>query len=150
MRPQRGLTDEAIAFFGREVRRHMREQAEKPRPVPKPQAEQIARKSAEIEQLRALMKAGTLSQTMTVAAIAKAEEEVAALEQAQPEADEKQSARVIRMLPQAARVLRQRSRRNLGLRDPRNIVLARNVLFSMFGGRVPVRPAQVKEGERPT
>jgi DNA invertase Pin-like site-specific DNA recombinase len=144
------LSDEGIAFLEREVRRHLREQADKPKPVPKPQAEQIARKRAEVEQLRALMKNGTLSQTVAVAAIAKAEEEVAALEQVQPAADEKNGARVIRMLPQAARVLRQRiSRGNLGFRDPRSIVQARNVLFSMFGGRVAVRPAQVKDGERP-
>jgi hypothetical protein len=65
-------------------------------------------------------------------------------------AGEKHAARVIRMMPQAARVLRQRiSRGNLGFRDPRSIVQARNVLFSMFGGRVPVRPGKVKEGERP-
>jgi site-specific DNA recombinase len=144
------LSDEGITFLEREVRRHTREQSSKPRVASKPQAEQIARKTAEIEQVRALMKSGTLSQTVALAAIEKAEQERTSLEQAQPEQDEKRAARVIRMLPQAARVLRQRiSRGNLGFRDPRSIVQARNVLFSMFGGRVAVRPAKVKAGERP-
>jgi hypothetical protein len=35
------------------------------------------------------------------------------------------------------------------LRDPRSIIPARNTLFQMFGGKVPVRPAVVKPGERP-
>jgi hypothetical protein len=49
----------------------------------------------------------------------------------------------------ASDLLRERVRSNLGLRDPRSIVQARNVLFSMFGGRVPVRPAKLRAGERP-
>jgi hypothetical protein len=91
---------------------------------------ELAKKGAEIEQLRALMKAGTLSETVAVAVIEKAEQERDALERAQPEQDEKRAARVIRMLPQAARVLRQRiSRGNLGFLNPRSIVQARNVCF---------------------
>jgi hypothetical protein len=38
---------------------------------------------------------------------------------------------------------------NVGLRDPRSIVQGRNVLFSMFGGKVPLRPGTLKPGERP-
>jgi hypothetical protein len=54
------------------------------------------------------------------------------------------------MLPRAAEVLRPRIRGgNLGLRDPRSIVQGRNTLFAMFGGKVPLRPAQVTGGERP-
>jgi hypothetical protein len=47
-------------------------------------------------------------------------------------------------------VLRERIRGgNLGLRDPRSIVQRRNTLFAKFGGKVPLRPAQVKRGEEP-
>ena len=57
---------------------------------------------------------------------------------------------MLRMLPKAAEALRARIKRgNLGFRDPRAIVQARNVLFSTFGGRVPVRPAELKRGEQP-
>jgi len=54
------------------------------------------------------------------------------------------------MLPRAADALRERiGRGNLGLRDPRSIVQRRNVPFSMFGGKVPLRPGTPKPGERP-
>jgi len=54
------------------------------------------------------------------------------------------------MLPHAAKVLRERiGRGNLGLRDPRSIVQGRNALFGMFGGKVPLRAAIVKPGEKP-
>jgi hypothetical protein len=54
------------------------------------------------------------------------------------------------MLPRAADVLSERiAAGNLGLRDPRSIVQGRNVLFGMFGGKVPLRPGQTKPGERP-
>ena len=96
------------------------------------------------------MKAGTLSQAVAQAAIEKAEEEVRAIERVEPEREERQTARIIRMLPNAARVLRERIRGgNLGLRDPRSIVQGRNTLFAMFGGKVPLRPAQVRPGEKP-
>src|SRR5262249_55472235 len=49
-----------------------------------------------------------------------------------------------------ADVLRQRiGRGNLGLRDPRSIIQGRNTLFGMFGGKVPLRRALVKPGEKP-
>jgi hypothetical protein len=38
---------------------------------------------------------------------------------------------------------------NLGLRNPRSIMQARALLFEMFGGKVPVRPADTNAGERP-
>jgi hypothetical protein len=54
------------------------------------------------------------------------------------------------MLSRAAQLLRERIRGgNLGLRDPRSIVQGRNTLFAMFGGKVPLRPAPVKPGEKP-
>ena len=66
------------------------------------------------------------------------------MERVQPEKDERHTARIIRMLPRAADVLRERIRGgNLGLRDPRSIIPARNALFAMFGGKVPLRPAVV-------
>ena len=54
------------------------------------------------------------------------------------------------MLPRAAEVLRERVRGgNAGLHDPRSITEGRNVLFASFGGRIPVRRAALKPGERP-
>jgi len=125
-------------------------QVAKPKHAPKPQAAQNAKKDVEIIELRALMKAGTLSEPVAQAAIEKAEEERRALERVEPEREEKQTARIIRMLPRAADVLPECiGKRNLGLRDPRSIVQGRNVLFAAFGGRVPLRPAKTKPGERP-
>jgi hypothetical protein len=96
------------------------------------------------------MKAGTLSQAVAQAAITKAVEEIQTFERMQPAKEEKDTARIIRMLPRVAEVLRERIRGgNLGLRDPRSIVQGRNTLFAMFGGKVPLRPAQVKRGEKP-
>ena len=67
-----------------------------------------------------------------------------------PQRDEKQAGRVIRMLPRVAEAMRERlAAGNLGLRDPRSIVQGRNVLFGMFGGKVSLRPANTKPGERP-
>lgn len=68
----------------------------------------------------------------------------------QPAQEEKQTARIIRMLPRAADVLRERiGADNLGLRDPRSIIQGRNRLFGMFNGKVPMIPAKTKTGERP-
>jgi len=67
-----------------------------------------------------------------------------------PAKEEKDTARVIRMLPRAAELLRERIRGgNLGLRDPRSIAQGRNTLFAMFGGKVPLRAAVTKPGEEP-
>jgi hypothetical protein len=69
------------------------------------------------------MQAGTLSQAVGQAALDKALEERDALARVEPERTEKQTARVIRMLPRAAQVLRERLQGgNMGLRDPRSIV----------------------------
>jgi hypothetical protein len=96
------------------------------------------------------MKAGTLSQAVAQVAMDKAEEELRSLVRAQPQRVDKQAARLIRMLPRAAEELRKRIRGgNLGLKDPRSIIDGRNVLFGMFGGNVPLRPAPVRDGERP-
>jgi hypothetical protein len=101
---------------------------------------QVTKKRAEIEHVRALMKAGTLSQVVAQAAIEKAEEEIRTIERMQPAKDEKDTARVIRMLPRAAQMLRERiGGGKLGLRDPRSIVQGRNTLFAMFGGKVKLR-----------
>lgn len=144
------LSPPAVAFLEKRIREHVLNASRAPRPTSKPQDAQVAKKRAEIEQLRALMKAGTLSQAVAQAAITKAEEEIGAIERVQPDQEEKQTARVIRMLPNAAKVLHERIRGgNLGLRDPRSIVQGRNTLFAMFGGKVPLRPAQVRPGEKP-
>jgi hypothetical protein len=144
------VSPEGVTLLTQRLNQNLRKASRTPKATPKPQAAQLAKKAAEIEQLRGLMKAGTLSQGVAQAAIAKAEEEVHALERVQPDRDEKHTARVIRMLPRVAEVLRDRIRGgNVGLRDPRSIIPARNTLFQMFGGKVPVRPAVAKPGERP-
>ena len=88
------------------------------------------------------------SQAVAQAALATCEQELSALDRVQPAKDERDTARIIRMLPRAADLLRQRvSGGNLGLRDPGSIVPARNALFGMFGGKVPMQPGQMKPGE---
>lgn len=147
---QEMLSPEGVALLERRVREHMKAQARVPKAPPKTQAAQVAKKAAEIEQLRALMKAGTLSQAVAHAAIEKAEQELHALERATPKKEEQETVRVIRMLPRAAELLRERiGAGNLGLRDPRSIVQGRNVLFNAFGGKVPLRCAPVQPGEKP-
>jgi site-specific DNA recombinase len=144
------LSPEGVALLERRIRERVRSATNPLRETPRPQAAQVAKKRAEIDQLRALMKAGTLSQAVAHAAIETAEGEIRAIESLQPAKEEKNTARIIRMLPRAAQVLRERIRGgNLGLRDPRSIVQVRNTLFAMFGGKVPLRPARVKPGEKP-
>src|SRR5262249_45631869 len=79
------LSPAAIALLEKRIREHLRNASRAPRPAAKPQEAQVAKKQAEIEQLRALMKAGTLSQAVAQAAISKAEEEIRALERVQPD-----------------------------------------------------------------
>jgi site-specific DNA recombinase len=95
------LSPEGVALLERRIREHLSKASRAARAAPKPQAAQVAKKQAEIDQLRALMKAGTLSQAVAQAAIEKADEEVRAIERMEPERDEKQTARIIRMLPHA-------------------------------------------------
>lgn len=144
------LSPEGIALLERKVRDYSRAQANEPKPAPKPQAELIAKKTAEMERLRAMMKAGTLSQAVADAALATAEAELTALNRTELAKDERDTDNVIRMLPRTAELLRQRiDAGNLGLRDPRSIVPARNVLFGLLGGKVPLRPGIPQRGERP-
>jgi hypothetical protein len=139
-----------MALLERKVREHIRNRSEAPAVPPKAQAAKVAKKQAEIEQVRALMKAGTLSQTVAQAAVAHAEEELRTLNEAAPAREEKQTAKILRMLPRTAEAMRARLRTgNLGLKDPRSIVQGRNTLFGLFNGRVPMRPAVLKPGERP-
>jgi hypothetical protein len=54
------------------------------------------------------------------------------------------------MLPRAAETLRERVRAgNAELRDLRSITQGRNVLYGLFGGKVPLRPSTPRDGERP-
>jgi S-methylmethionine-dependent homocysteine/selenocysteine methylase len=85
------LSAEGIAHLEKRIREHMREQARARKVQPKPQAGQITKKSAELDQLRALMKSGTLSQAAAQAAIDKAEEELRAHERAVPVQEESSS-----------------------------------------------------------
>jgi hypothetical protein len=107
-------------------------------------------RAAEIAELRQLAKAGTLSPAVAQAAIDTAENERQALERMKLDRSEKQTARILRMLPRTAEALRERIQGgNAGLRNPRSIVQGRNVLFEAFGGKVPLRRAETKPGERP-
>ena len=76
---QEMLSPEGVALLERRIREHMNKASRAPKPAPKSQRAQIAKKRAEIDQLRALMKAGTLSQAVAQAAIEKAEEEARAI-----------------------------------------------------------------------
>jgi hypothetical protein len=61
----------------------MRELADQPKPLSESQAVAIARtQQQQIEQVMAMMKSGTLSQTIANAAIQKAQNELAVLQQA--------------------------------------------------------------------
>jgi len=83
------LSPEGVALLEKMIRENVRNASHTPKPAPKSQATQVAKKRAEIEQLRALMKGGTLSQAVAQAAIEKAEEEVRAIERVEPEREEK-------------------------------------------------------------
>ena len=75
------LSPEGIALLERRVQdRARRQESCEAAVVPKVQSAEISRKAAEIEQLRSLMKAGSLSQTVALAAIDKAEEELREME----------------------------------------------------------------------
>ena len=145
------LSPEGIALLERRVQdRARRQESCEAAAVPKVQSAEIGRKAAEIEQLRSLMKGGSLSQTVALAAIDKAEEELRALQRTHPIQEERETARIIRMLPRAASSLRERlGAGNLGLRKPRSIMQARALLFEMFGGKVPLRRGDANAGERP-
>lgn len=143
------LSAEAIALLERRVREHLQRAAETPKERAK-LAPDAARKVAEIEQLRAMMKAGSLSQSVAQAAIEKAEEQLRAIEQAAPTRPERQVARVLHLLSRAAETLRARiTGGNLGVREPGSIIHGRNTLFRMFGGKVRMRRAPTKDRERP-
>ena len=142
------LSPEGIAAAEKLYRAQVKLAAKEPqRPATGKPAARLARKQTEIAQLRALMNSGTLSEAVAKAAIDQAEGELSTL-QAPPKVDERETARVVRMLPRVAEALRERvALPNLGLRDPRSILQRRNALFGMFGGKVPLRP--VLDTERP-
>src|SRR6185437_16799815 len=88
------LSPEGIALLERQVLERVRRQEScEAGPVPKEQNVEVSKKAAEIEQLRSLMKAGSLSQTVALAAIDKAEEEVRALKRTHPIQEEREAAR---------------------------------------------------------
>jgi hypothetical protein len=74
------LSPEGVALLERKIREHMRDQARLPKVVTSPTATQAAKKQSEIDQVRAMMKTGTLSQAVAQAAIEHAEEELRALQ----------------------------------------------------------------------
>ncbi len=124
------------------MREHLRQQERTRKDVPKAHAAQLAQKDAEIADVRALMKSGRLSAAAAQAAITTLEREREELARTVPDDREKQTARILRMLPRSADLLRQRiTGGNLGFRDPRSILQARNALFDMFGGCVALRRA---------
>lgn len=96
------------------------------------------------------MKAGNLSAAAAQAAITTLEREREELARSAPDDREKETARILRMLPRSAELLRQRiTGGNLGLRGPNSILQARKALFDMFGGRVTLRRAQTEGTDDP-
>jgi hypothetical protein len=78
------------------------------------------------------------------------EEELRSVNRAAPALEEKQTAKILRMLPRTAEAMRARLKtQNLGLKDPRSTIQGRNTLSGLFHGRVPMRPAALKPGEGP-
>ena len=147
------LSPQAIALLQRRIEDHVLQQdrqaraAETPADLP---SEELARKTAQIAELRKLMKGGTLSPAVAHAALEKAEEELRALSRPRAAQEERHTARLSRMLPRAAEVLRDRIRgANFGLRDPQSILTARDAVFGMLGGKVPLRTAETQPGKRP-
>ncbi len=144
------LSPEGIARAERKMRELARDKARAPKPAATPKAAQCIKKQGEIDQVRALMKSGALSQAVAQAAIEHAEAELRALQQPDTAREEKESARVIRLLPRVAEQLRQRlGEGNLGLRSQAAILQGRTILFNLFGGKVPMRQAAIKPGEQP-
>jgi DNA invertase Pin-like site-specific DNA recombinase len=144
------LTPEAIALLERRIDMLARQPVSAPQGAAVKPSKQVAEKMTEIKQLRKFMKAGTLSQTVALAALEKAEDEMRSLQRAQTPPEEKPLAKTIGTLPLTLDALRDRiSRANLGLRDRHSILEARNVVWEMLGGHVMLRPAETKPGERP-
>lgn len=116
---QEMLSPAGVALLERKVREHIRNRSKVPAVPPKAQAAKVTKKQAEIDQIRGLMKSGTLSRAVAQAAIAHAEEELRTLNQAAPAREEKQTAKILRMLPRTAEATRARLKTgNLGLKDP--------------------------------
>ncbi len=144
------LSPDGLAIVEKRLREHLRQPGQAPKGLPRAQATQIARKDTEMAELRALMNSGRLSAAAAQAAITTLEREREELSRPALDDREKQTARILRMLPRSAELLRQRvTGGNLGLRDPTSILQARNALFDMFGGRVALRRAQSEGGENP-
>jgi hypothetical protein len=89
------LAPEAVALAVAEVRRILRD-ARKVAPPPQAAAPALAAKDRELEQLRGLLRGGTLSPTVTQAAISKAEEERARLIAASEQTQTRTADRVVR------------------------------------------------------
>jgi site-specific DNA recombinase len=130
----------AVAAYNDEAKRQRRE-----RPAKQPQgaiAAAVAKKDAEIEQLKQMIRAGTMSATVLQPAIEGAERErerLLAQVEVRQDAD---VAKVARMLPNAVGAYRGMVRQ---LRDARELLTdgeyleTRALVFEMLGGRVPVK-----------
>jgi hypothetical protein len=92
------LAPEAVALAVAEVRRLLRD-ARKGAPPPQAAAPAIAAKDRELEQLRAFLRAGTLSPTLAQAAMSKAEDERAHLLAAGEQTQTRAADRVARLMP---------------------------------------------------
>ena len=132
------LAPEAVALAVAEVRRILRD-ARKVAPPPQAAAPAIAAKDRELEQLRALLRAGTLSPTVAQAAISKAEDERAHLLAAGEHMQTRTADRVVRMMPDLAKRFRQMiaalPRTDL---PPDELTRARGLIHSFLGGRATV------------
>ena len=103
----------------------------------------VARKQKEIEQLRQMVRAGTIDATTLQPAIDAAERERERLVAQGQARDDSNVAAIVRMLPEAAGEYRGMVRQ---LRDARELLTdveyaeTRACVFEMLGGRVVVRP----------
>jgi hypothetical protein len=137
------LSEEAVTIAQKEMRCELKRlQSPKRKTVEIPGNRKVLKLEAEIEQIRALMKAGTLSSLAANAAIASLEQQRSELIDSVSRRERGSGGSVVRLLPQTAELYRG-AMRNLEatLSEPAERLQARALIFDLLGGKVPVRPA---------
>jgi site-specific DNA recombinase len=133
------LSPEAVQLAVDTVRAELKQQKAS---TPKaPTSAALAAKDREIEQLRAMLKSGTLSPVVAQAAIAAAESERGTMTAAQQGKSDKSAAKVIEMLPRVADQFRLMVDQLPGIDMlPAERIEARALIAEMIGGKPKVMP----------
>lgn len=133
------LSDEALSHAQKAMQDELRraQKRDKIAPIPVPT---LAKLDAQERELRALMSAGTLSPSVTRAALDTLERERAERSAGAARRDQKAGADVIRLIPQTAELYREAVRNlNATLTEPAERLQARMLIAEMLGGEVKVR-----------